>query len=121
VGFDAHAPIGLSGARAALPIWTDFMMQATAALPPREFPHPPGVTLVAVDRESGKPVAPGQSTASAAEVIVEAFRDLDAPPEPEVPDPADVPPWPVAPGDDKAESEITERVADVAVVGEDTR
>ncbi|HEX2932727.1 MAG TPA: PBP1A family penicillin-binding protein [Candidatus Binatia bacterium] len=43
VGYDGPAKIGLSGAEAALPIWTDFMKNATANMPVTDFvaPAPP--------------------------------------------------------------------------------
>jgi penicillin-binding protein 1B len=45
VGFDDGAPLELSGASAALPIWTDFMRAAAALEEPGEFPVPPSVTF----------------------------------------------------------------------------
>ena len=45
VGFDDGAPIELSGARAALPIWTDFMRAAESLDEPGEFAVPPTVTF----------------------------------------------------------------------------
>jgi penicillin-binding protein 1B len=50
VGFDGPRKIGLSGAEAALPIWTEFMKNATASMPITEFPVPIGRT----DSEDGK-------------------------------------------------------------------
>jgi len=41
VGFDGPAKLGLSGADAALPIWTDFMKNATANMPVTDFVGPP--------------------------------------------------------------------------------
>lgn len=55
VGFDDDAPLNLSGGRAALPIWTSFMQRATAASPSRGFQPPPGVSLVEIDRQTGRP------------------------------------------------------------------
>ncbi len=77
VGFDQRGHLGLPGSKAALPIWVDFMSQALAALPPRPFQPPPGVTLVSIDRATGLPVAdlPGGGDA----VLLEGFRDDDAP------------------------------------------
>ena len=40
VGYDGPAKIGLSGAEAALPIWTEFMKAATANTPVTDFPAP---------------------------------------------------------------------------------
>ena len=45
VGFDDGTRLGLSGARAALPIWADFMRAAAALEEPGEFSVPPAVTF----------------------------------------------------------------------------
>jgi penicillin-binding protein 1A len=66
----------MSGGRAALPLWTAFMTEATAGLPPRPFLPPPGVTMVRLDRASGDVLAPGVESEN---VLVEAFLDADAP------------------------------------------
>ena len=50
VGFDGPRKIGLSGAEAALPIWTEFMKNATASMPITEFPAP----IERMDSEDGK-------------------------------------------------------------------
>ena len=44
VGYDEKRPIGpgMTGARAALPIWTDFMMEATRGRPVEDFELPAG-------------------------------------------------------------------------------
>ncbi|MCX8073001.1 MAG: PBP1A family penicillin-binding protein [Candidatus Binatia bacterium] len=68
VGFDSQRPVGLSGARAALPIWVEFMKQATAGLPASDFIPPPNVRLVRIDPESG-----ALATEDCPEVVVEAF------------------------------------------------
>jgi penicillin-binding protein 1B len=124
VGFDQRSPLGMSGGRAALPIWADFVSQAVAALPPRDFPPPPGITLMSVDLASGLPVPPGTDTAGMV-VIEEAFRDVDAPEmppsagspdgDPGSPDGApQAPPWPDPPGDSDPS-----RVAATSRVGEE--
>jgi len=79
VGFDRRAALGMSGGTAALPIWTDFMKEAVAPLPPRPFLPPPGVTLVRLDRESGAPVSGDPVEDQGEDSIVEAFLDADAP------------------------------------------
>jgi len=53
VGFDQKRPLDLAGAEAALPIWTDFMKQATAGRPVNPFVPPPGVVLERIDPISG--------------------------------------------------------------------
>jgi penicillin-binding protein 1B len=53
VGYDDNAALKLSGADAALPIWTEFMNRATAGTKPRWFSAPAGVVFADVDRETG--------------------------------------------------------------------
>lgn len=80
VGFDQRSPLNLSGSSAALPIWTDFMKEATASLPPRPFLAPPGVTLVRLERRSGQVVdATSAPALQGGEYVDEAFLDADAP------------------------------------------
>ena len=60
VGFDDNTPVGLSGTRAALPIWVDFMKAALGGRPPTPFAAPPeGVVFVDIDRETGLLARPG--------------------------------------------------------------
>ena len=59
VGYDDNEPLGLSGAQAALPIWTEFMKAAMAGRPNETFQVPSGVTFVEIDRDTGKLAAPG--------------------------------------------------------------
>ena len=54
VGFDDGAPHGLSGAAAALPIWTQFMKQALDAYPAPAFAVPAGITTASIDTSNGK-------------------------------------------------------------------
>jgi penicillin-binding protein 1B len=54
VGFDDNRPVGLSGTQAALPIWTAFMMRATAGRPNQPFEPPQGITMVDIDRDTGR-------------------------------------------------------------------
>jgi penicillin-binding protein 1B len=53
VGYDDNTSLRLSGAQAALPIWTEFMKRATAGAKPTGFRAPPGVVFADIDRESG--------------------------------------------------------------------
>jgi penicillin-binding protein 1A len=55
VGFDDNSPMGgsMTGARAALPVWLRFMREALEKRPRKDFPRPPGVEAVQIDRESG--------------------------------------------------------------------
>jgi len=69
VGFDDNTPIGLSGARAALPIWVDFMKAALAGRKPAAFPVPAeNVVFVDIDKETGLLASP-----SCGREISEAF------------------------------------------------
>jgi penicillin-binding protein 1B len=74
VGFDNQSKLGLSGAQAALPIWADFMKQATAGMPVSDFVPPPGVKMVEIDPLSGKLATP-----NCPNVIREAFQEGDEP------------------------------------------
>ncbi|MDQ3171898.1 MAG: penicillin-binding transpeptidase domain-containing protein, partial [Acidobacteriota bacterium] len=58
VGFDDNQPVGLSGTQAALPIWTNFMIRATAGHANQGFDAPEGVVFVDVDRDTGKVAGP---------------------------------------------------------------
>jgi penicillin-binding protein 1B len=68
VGFDDNQPVGLSGARAALPIWTEFMKRALAGHASIPFDEPEGITYVEIDAETGKLAGP-----MCPKVIREAF------------------------------------------------
>jgi penicillin-binding protein 1B len=77
VGFDQRQSLELSGAQAALPIWTNFMKRATAGQPETEFVPPLGVTLVPIDPRTGM-----RATAQCPIVIEEAFFDGAEPTQP---------------------------------------
>ena len=95
VGRDDRAPLGgrETGARAALPIWIDFMQDALAGRPSREFAVPAGVQFAATDPQTGEvqrsaralagfePVAPDRP------VRVSHFVAPPPPPEPFGPEP----------------------------------
>jgi penicillin-binding protein 1A len=61
VGQDDNTPLGKreTGARAAGPIWREFMGQALKDQPADDFPVPEGVVFARVDRTTGVPVAAG--------------------------------------------------------------
>jgi penicillin-binding protein 1B len=59
VGFDDNQPLSLSGSQAALPIWTQFMKNATAGQPSEPFEAPEGITFAEIDRDTGKLALPG--------------------------------------------------------------
>ena len=54
VGFDDNQPVGLSGAQAALPIWTQFMKTALAGRESTPFEVPEGISFVDICPDSGK-------------------------------------------------------------------
>ena len=76
VGFDQVAPLGRqeTGARAALPIWMDYMRVALKDLPASEPSLPPGLVTVRIDPSSGAVAGVGNSRA-----IMETFREKDVP------------------------------------------
>jgi penicillin-binding protein 1A len=76
VGFDQKVTMGEeTGARAALPIWVNYMQKALAGVPVSPFPPPPpGVQMVKVDAASGLLARPGS-----ADFIYEAFKTGTAP------------------------------------------
>jgi penicillin-binding protein 1B len=57
VGMDDGSRLGLSGARAALPIWARVMQAAVQRNPPREFTPPPGIVFASVDGQTGRPTS----------------------------------------------------------------
>ena len=68
VGFDDNQPLGLSGAQAALPIWTEFMMRALAGHASVGFEVPDGIEFANIDANTGKLATPDCPT-----VVSEAF------------------------------------------------
>jgi penicillin-binding protein 1B len=59
VGFDDNTALGLSGAQAALPIWTKFMMRALSGRPNEPLPQPENMVFVEIDRDTGRLSVPG--------------------------------------------------------------
>ena len=61
VGQDDNQPLGKreTGARAAGPIWRQFMGEALKGQPAEDFPVPDGVVFVRVNRDTGVPIAAG--------------------------------------------------------------
>jgi penicillin-binding protein 1B len=74
VGFDNQSKLGLSGAQAALPIWTEFMKRATAGTPITDFVPPPGIKIIEIDPLSGQP-----ATTNCPYVLREAFIEGEEP------------------------------------------
>jgi penicillin-binding protein 1A len=56
VGYDDGKPLGQSeaGAVTALPIWMAFMKSAHEGRPRGDFPRPPGVDVVTIDKRTGR-------------------------------------------------------------------
>jgi penicillin-binding protein 1B len=76
VGYDDNAVTRLSGARAALPIWSRFM---TAVMPSggySTFPQPPGISSALIDPETGL-----LASEYCPQVFTEFFRKEDVPTE----------------------------------------
>ncbi|BDV44531.1 penicillin-binding protein 1A [Geotalea uraniireducens] len=84
VGYDQERSLGAggSGGQAAAPIWTEFMKQAVARLPVKNFTAPSDITFATIDPQTGKLARDGAPGA-----IVEGFAagtepksyDSDAP------------------------------------------
>ncbi len=76
VGFDDLLPLGNreTGARAALPMWIDFMRAALAGIPEDHRDPPPGLVTVRIDPATGQ-LAP----AGAGDAIFETFREGHVP------------------------------------------
>lgn len=74
VGFDNQSKLGLTGAQAALPIWTEFMKRATAVSPVTDFVPPPGIKIVDIDPASGYLATP-----NCPQVFREAFLEGEEP------------------------------------------
>jgi penicillin-binding protein 1A len=65
LGFDQNLPLGRQeyGGSAALPVWVDYMREATRDLPPQERTRPDGLVSVRVDPRTGLLATPGQPDA----------------------------------------------------------
>lgn len=76
VGFDRSQSLGPaeSGARAALPIWRDFMGAALLGEPEKTLEQPPGLVTVRISRETGLMVG-----ADHPEAMFETFREGNLP------------------------------------------
>jgi len=77
VGFDERRTLGRGeeGARAALPIWVDFMTEALATTTISDFPQPAGIVVARIDPVTGLLPAPGSDG------IEEVFIEGTAPTE----------------------------------------
>ena len=70
VGLDDNQALGLSGAQAALPIWTQFMARALGGHASQPFEVPDGITFADIDTDTGR-----LSTPACPHVFHEAFLD----------------------------------------------
>jgi penicillin-binding protein 1A len=72
VGFDIPRTLGPgeTGARAALPIWRDFMSETLRDRPVADFSIPDDIVFVNIDPRTGERAAPG-----ATEMRLESFRE----------------------------------------------
>ncbi len=59
VGVDSGASVRLTGAQAALPLWTQFIERVSSGRPAREFRPPPGIVAGKIDPTSGLRVSAG--------------------------------------------------------------
>ena len=76
VGFDNPETLGAReyGARAALPIWMDYMAFALSGSRLKHLPRPDGLITMRIDPDTGEAAGPGQENA-----IFETFREEFAP------------------------------------------
>ncbi len=76
VGFDENQPLGRgeTGARAALPMWIDFMRAALEGVPERPLIQPPGLVTLRIDAQTGLP-----TDADNPEAVFETFRAENTP------------------------------------------
>jgi penicillin-binding protein 1A len=83
VGYDDGKPLGNAetGASAALPAWLAFMQEATEGKPASEFPKPPGVVTLPIDKHTGLLPPPGDP-----DTMDEVFLDGTQPVTTDLPD-----------------------------------
>lgn len=76
VGFDKFQPLGgqETGARAALPVWIEYMKTALEGMPERILPEPPGIVHARINKTTGKLAQPNDPDA-----MFESFRAEYAP------------------------------------------
>ncbi|MFV1982640.1 MAG: penicillin-binding protein 1A [Thiohalomonadales bacterium] len=76
VGFDNPKPLGNreTGARAALPMWIDYMRESLRGKPESSLEQPPGLLSVRIDAKTGLP-----SNINSETTLFEYFRESHAP------------------------------------------
>ncbi len=74
VGFDTPKTLGRieTGAKAALPIWVDFMGQALTDRPDGKYVQPPGIVVASIDSDTGL-LAPEGGEGTALELFYEEY------------------------------------------------
>ncbi len=79
VGYDSERSLGKAqtGGRVAAPIFLEYMQAALADSPVTDFPIPDGITLVSIERNSGR-----LASASSSDVFLECFKRGSEPQEP---------------------------------------
>jgi len=97
MGFDQHKPLGNkeTAARAALPIWIEFMKVALAGKPERQLVRPDGLVTMKINAETGLAATDADTNA-----VFEIFRKEKAPAP--VPDQGNAEPVETPAGDDDA-------------------
>jgi penicillin-binding protein 1B len=71
IGFDDNAPVGISGGEGAVPIWTRYMVSATAGQQNADFPAPSGIAFAEMDETSGGLAVPQCPSGT---VVNQAFK-----------------------------------------------
>jgi penicillin-binding protein 1A len=79
VGYDNQKSIGPgeTGARAALPIWLNYMKEAVKSYSESDFIAPPGVVFASIDSNTGK-VAPANGSTAIKEAFIEGTQPTEA-------------------------------------------
>jgi len=82
LGFDTPRPLGNqeTGARAALPMWVDFMSEALRGVPQQPLQQPAGLVTARIDAETGE-----FTTGANPNAIFEVFRSEDVTAQPSSP------------------------------------
>lgn len=80
VGVDSGASVRLTGAQAALPVWTQFIERVSSGRPAREFRPPPGIVTERIDPTSGLRVSAG-CPGGVDEIFIEGTEPAESCPE----------------------------------------
>lgn len=76
IGYDDFTSLGkkLTSAGTTVPLWTEYMTEATKYVPNRDFQAPPGILFSKIDRDTGYLALP-----TCPHVVLEAFREGTVP------------------------------------------